>query len=210
MSGFFGCVSQHECVSQVFYGTDYHSHLGTKRAGLAFCNDGVFARSIHSIENAYFRNKFEADLGRFEGATMGIGVISDLQSQPIVVSSHLGRFAIVTIGRIDNFNELTGEIIDNRINFAEHSSSEINPTELIAILITQKDNFVDGIHYAQERIKGSCSMLILTDKGLYAARDRFGRTPIIIGNDEEGFVAASESSSFTNIGYKYNRDLGPG
>ena len=210
MSGFFGCVSRNECVNEVFYGTDYHSHLGTKRAGMAFVKNGKFIRSIHSLEDGYFRNKFESELPRFEDANMGVGVISDCESQPITITSHLGRYAVVTVARIDNIEELTKELLEQRHHFAELSGSAINASELIAILIGQGKSIKDGIEIAQKKIKGSCSMLVLTDHAIYAARDRFGRTPIIIGKNDKGYVCASESSSFDNLGYDYVRDLGPG
>lgn len=210
MSGFFGCVSRQAAVNDVFYGTDYHSHLGTKRAGMAFYDGVKFVRSIHSLENGYFRNKFEDDLPRFGESTMGIGVISDNESQPVTVTSHLGRFSVVTVAKIENIEEIVNELLEEKIHFAELSGSEINPTELVAILLSHGKNFRDGIEIVQRKIKGSCSMLILTDHAIYAARDRFGRTPIIIGKNEKGYVAASESSSFQNLGYDYVRDLGAG
>ncbi|MBR3912128.1 MAG: amidophosphoribosyltransferase, partial [Alistipes sp.] len=210
MSGFFGCVSRNECVNEVFYGTDYHSHLGTKRAGMAFVKNGKFIRSIHSLEDGYFRNKFESELPRFEDANMGVGVISDNESQPITITSHVGRYAVVSVARIDNLDELTEELLEERHHFAELSSSGINPTELIAILIGLGNSIKDGIDIVQKKIKGSCSMLILTDHAVYAARDRFGRTPISIGKNDKGYVCASESSSFDNLGYDFVRDLGPG
>ena len=210
MSGFFGCVSRKECVADVFYGTDYHSHLGTKRAGMAFYNDeDLFVRSIHSLENSYFRTKFEDELGKFAGSRMGIGVISDTESQPITLTSHLGRFAVVTIGRIDNIDEITQQLLDDRINFAELSDSTINATELVAILISRAATFEEGIQKVHDTIKGSCSFLILTDHGIYACRDKVGRTPIVIGKHENGYAAATESSSFTNLEYELVRDLGP-
>lgn len=210
MSGFFGCASRRECVNDVFYCTDYHSHLGTKRAGLAFFDGEKFVRSIHSLENGYFRNKFEDDLPKFEGSCVGIGVISDFESQPVTVTSHLGRFSVVTVARIENMEEITERLLAENVHFAELSGSEINPTELVAILISQSKSFKEGIENVQRTIKGSCSMLILTEHGIYAARDRFGRTPVIIGKNDFGYVAASESSSFLNLGYDYVKDLGPG
>lgn len=210
MSGFFGCVSRNECVNEVFYGTDYHSHLGTKRAGMAFYTGKKFVRSIHSLENGYFRNKFEDDLPKFGESQMGIGVISDCESQPITITSHLGRYAVVTVARIDNIEELTKELLDKRHHFAELSDSTINATELVAILIGQGNTLKEGIELVQQKIKGSCSMLVLTDHAIYAARDKFGRTPIIIGKNDKGYVCASESSSFDNLDYSYVRDLGPG
>ena len=210
MSGFFGCVSRHECVGDVFYGTDYHSHLGTRRAGMAFYNGEKFVRSIHSLENGYFRNKFEEELPKFANSNMGIGVISDSESQPITITSHLGRFSVATVARIDNIKELTQELLDNKNHFSELSDSDINASELVAILVGKAETFKEGIEYAQSKIKGSCSMLIMTDTVIYAARDRYGRTPIIIGKNDKGYVCASESSSFTNLGYEYVRDIGPG
>ncbi|MBE6214453.1 MAG: amidophosphoribosyltransferase [Rikenellaceae bacterium] len=210
MSGFFGCVSRIECVNDVFYGTDYHSHLGTKRAGLAFVEDGKFKRSIHSLEDGYFRNKFEGELPKFGEAKMGVGVISDNESQPITITSHTGRYAVVTVARIDNIEELTKELLDDKHHFAELSSGDINATELVAILIGLGSSIKDGIELVFKKIKGSCSMLVLTDHAIYAARDKFGRTPISIGKNEKGYVCASESSSFDNLGYNYVRDLGPG
>ena len=210
MSGFFGCVSRHECVGDVFYGTDYPSHLGTRRAGMAFYNGEKFVRSIHSLENGYFRNKFEEELPKFANSNMGIGVISDSESQPITITSHLGRFSVATVARIDNIKELTQELLDNKNHFSELSDSDINASELVAILVGKAETFKEGIEYAQSKIKGSCSMLIMTDTVIYAARDRFGRTPIIIGKNDKGYVCASESSSFTNLGYEYVRDIGPG
>lgn len=209
MSGFFGCVSKKECVADVFYGTDYHSHLGTKRAGMAFFNGENFVRSIHSLENAYFRNKFEADLPKFEGSKMGIGVISDTESQPITFTSHLGRFSVMTVGRIDNLEELAEELIQQRVNFAEMSSSTFNGTELVAILLSHGQSFKEGIELVQKKVKGSCSLMILTDHGIYAMRDRLGRTPILIGKSDTGYALATESSSFTNLGYVYETELGP-
>ena len=210
MSGFFGCVSRNECVNDVFYGTDYHSHMGTKRAGMAFYHNNKFIRSIHSLEDGYFRNKFEDELPRFGEAKMGIGIISDTESQPITITSRLGRYAVVSAGRIDNKDELAKELLDKKMHFAELSDSDINSTELVAILISQGNTIKEGIEYAQSKIKGSCSMLILTDHAIYAARDKFGRTPIIIGRNDKGYVCATESSSFDNLGYDYVKDLGPG
>ncbi len=210
MSGFFGCISRNECVTDVFYGTDYHSHLGTKRAGMAFYNGEKFVRSIHSLENGYFRNKFEDELPRFQNSKLGVGVISDNESQPITITSHLGRYALVTVSKIENIEELTQELLAQKHHFSELSGSAINATELIAILIAQGNTIKEGIEIVQKKIKGSCSMLILTDHSIYAARDRFGRTPIIIGKNDVGYVCASESSSFDNLGYEYVKDLGPG
>lgn len=210
MSGFFGCVSRHDCVYDVFYGTDYHSHLGTKKAGMVFSKNGQFLRSIHSLENAYFRNKFEDELPSFKGSKIGIGIISDMEAQPITITSRLGQFSIVTIGRIDNIDELTAELLADGRHFAELSDSKINPTELIAIMICNASSMTEGIKLVQEKVKGSCSMMILKDEKLYAVRDKLGRTPIVIGKSNDGYVAVFESSSYSNLGYTYVRDLGPG
>ncbi len=209
MSGFFGCVSRGSAVGDVFYGTDYHSHLGTKRAGMAFYDGQKIVRTIHSLENGYFRNKFEDDLPRFGESRIGVGIISDNESQPVTVTSHLGRFAVVTVAKIDNLEEITRELLDQKVHFAELSGSEINPTEVVAILISHGNTFKEGIEIVQQRIKGSCSMLVLTENGIYAARDRYGRTPIILAKNDKGYVVASESSSFSNLGYTHIKDLGP-
>lgn len=210
MSGFFGCISRRDCVDDVFYGTDYHSHLGTKRAGMVFYNGEKFMRSIHSLEDGYFRNKFEDELPKFRESNMGMGVISDCESQPITVTSHLGRYSVVTVAKIDNIEELSNELLSEKHHFAELSDSTINATELVALLIGLGSTFKEGIEIVQQRVKGSCSMLIMTDHTIYAARDRFGRTPVIIGKNDKGYVCVSESSSFSNLGYEYVRDLGPG
>jgi len=208
MGGFFGCASKLECNKELFYGTDYLSHLGTKRGGLATVDKDGFHRTIHSLENAYFRSKFESDIDKMPGK-MGIGVISDTDSQPIIVHSHLGKFAVVTVGRIANLDELTQNAFSQNIHFAETSQGDINPTELVAILINQKDSFKEGILNAQTKIKGSCSMLVLTDSGIFVARDRLGRTPIIIGKREDAFAASSESSAFSNLGFETEYYVGP-
>jgi len=210
MSGFFGCVSRVKCVSDVYYGTDYHSHLGTKRAGLAFYSEGKFVRSIHSIENSYFRTKFEEELPFFKDSNMGVGVISDSESQPITAISHLGKFVVVTVAKVENLQELADELLENGHCFTELSSSEMNPTEVIATIISTGSTIKEGIELVQNKVKGSCSMLVLTDHGIYAARDKFGRTPVIIGKNDMGYVCASESSSFLNLGYNHVKDLGPG
>ena len=209
MSGFFGCISRKECVSDVFYGTDYHSHLGTKKAGLAFYNGTNFNRVIHSIESAYFRNKFEPELKKFKNSNLGIGIISDMESQPITVTSHLGRYSVVSVGRVDNLDEITNRLLKEKIHFIESSGTGINQTEAVSILINKSNSFKEGIENVYNKIKGSCSFLILTENCIYAARDKFGRTPLIIGKNEFGYVLATESSSFTNLGYSVVRDLGP-
>ncbi len=181
MGGFFGIVSKSPCANTLFYGTDYHSHMGTKRAGLATMNEqGIIKRSIHRIENSYFRNKFEDELNEFTGNS-GIGIISDNDPQPIVLRSHLGTFAIVTVGKINNLEELGEELLSRGINFSELSSGQINPTEVVGHLITLEQSFADGIRLVQEKVRGSCSMLLMTQDGIIAARDRYGRTPIVIG-----------------------------
>ena len=210
MGGFFGTVSTSSCVADLFYGTDYNSHLGTKRGGMAtYSEESGFTRSIHNLENAYFRSKFEADLPKFKG-NAGIGIISDTDAQPIVVNSHLGRFAIVTVAKVQNLAELEQELLDEGRNFAELSSGNTNPTELIALLIIQGADFVDGIENVYRRIKGSCSLLLLTEDGIIAARDKWGRTPIVIGKKEGAYAATSESSSFPNLDYRIEHYMEPG
>lgn len=210
MSGFFGKISTTDCVSDVFYGTDYHSHLGTKRAGLAFWNkEKGFQRAIHSLEDGYFRNKFENDLDSFEGKS-GIGVISDTEAQPIVVSSHLGKFAIVTVSKIANADELEAEFLKKRKHFSETSQGNINPSELVAMLITEGEDFVSGIENVYNSIKGSCSILILTDKEIIAARDKRGRTPIILGKNEFGYALTSETCAFANLNITEEKYIGAG
>ncbi len=210
MSGFFGSIGKAGCVSDVYYGTDYHSHLGTKRAGLAFYNAWLgFQRAIHSIENDYFRSKFAEDLKGFAGNS-GIGVISDMEAQPIVINSHLGKFAIATVCRITNISELEVRLLKKRQHFAETSQGGPNPTELVAMLICEADDLVSGIENVYDQVKGSCSMLLLTEKGLIAARDKLGRTPVLIGKKEDSWSVASESCSFFNLGFEIVRDLGPG
>lgn len=210
MGGFFGTVSKVGCVTDLFYGTDYNSHLGTKRAGMAtFSEEGGFVRSIHSLENSYFRTKFESELASFKGKS-GIGVISDTDPQPIMINSHLGRFAIVTVAKINNIDELEKEMLDANMHFAEMSMGKTNQTELIALLIVQGKDFVEGIENVYNKIKGSCSMLILTDDGIIVARDKWGRTPIVIGKKDGAYAATSESSSLPNLDYEIERYVGPG
>lgn len=210
MGGFFGTVSKKSCITDLFYGTDYNSHLGTKRAGMAtFDPEFGFKRSIHNLERTYFRTKFESELNKFTGNS-GIGVISDTDSQPIIFNSHLGRFAIVTVARITNLEELEKRLLEENHHFAELSSGGINQTELIALLITQGKDFVEGIENVYNSIKGSCSMLILTENGIIAARDKLGRTPIVIGKKDDAYAASSESTSFPNLDYTIERYIGPG
>jgi amidophosphoribosyltransferase len=210
MSGFFGSISNDDCVNDVFYGTDYHSHLGTKRAGLAFFSPKKgFQRAIHSLEDGYFRNKFENDIKNFSGNS-GIGVISDTEAQPIVVNSHLGRFAVVTVSKIVNIDELENHFLDKHHTFSETSLGTVNPTELVAMLIAEGKDFLSGIENVYNRVKGSCSMLILTEDGMLASRDKLGRTPIVIGKRENAFAAAFETCSFSNLGYDIEKFIGPG
>ncbi len=210
MSGFFGSTLKTDCVSHVFYGTDYHSHLGTKRAGMAFYNaEHGFQRAIHSLEDGYFRTKFENDLKNFSG-NAGIGIISDMEAQPIVANSHLGKFAVATVSKIANAEELETEFLKKHRTFSETSQGSVNPTELIAMLIADGDDFVSGIENVYQKVKGSCSILILTENEIIAARDKLGRTTIIIGKNCEGYAIASESCSFANLDYEIDKFLGPG
>ena len=209
MGGFFGVASKEDCVFDLFFGTDYHSHLGTRRAGMAVYGKDGFEKAIHKIENAPFRTKFDKEANSMHG-NMGIGCISDYEAQPILVRSHHGSFAITTVGKINNADTIIADILKNNTHFFEMSNGEINATELVAAIINQKENFIDGIRYAQEVIEGSMSMLILTPKGVYCARDRFGRTPVVIGKKDGARCAAFESFSFLNLGYTIERELGPG
>ncbi|MFH0864788.1 MAG: amidophosphoribosyltransferase, partial [Bacteroidota bacterium] len=210
MSGFFGAISKEDCVNDVFYGTDYHSHLGTKRAGMAFYSkDKGFHRNIHSLENGYFRSKFEDNLPGFEGNS-GIGVISDNESQPIIVTSHLGRFAVATVSKIVNIDELEERYMKMNRVFAENSQGTINPTELVAMLIADGKDFVSGIENVYELVKGSCSILILTKDSIIAARDKLGRTPVIIGKKANAYSVAFETCAYPNLGYEIEKYIGPG
>ena len=210
MGGFFGTVSKTSCVTDLFYGTDYNSHLGTKRGGLAtYSEEQGFIRSIHNPQSSYFRTKFEEELDKFKG-NAGIGIISDTDAQPIIINSHLGRFAIVTVAKVTNLKELEEELLSQNMHFAEPSSGSTNQTELIALLIIQGKNFVEGIENVYNHIKGSCSMLLLTEDGVIAARDKWGRTPIVIGKKEGAYAATSESNSFPNLDFEIERYLGPG
>jgi amidophosphoribosyltransferase len=209
MGGLFGTVSKNDCVHDLFYGTDYHSHLGTKRGGLATLNKIGFSRSIHNIENNYFRSKFESDLPELQG-NQGVGVISDSDAQPLIFGSHLGKFGIVTVGKITNIEEIAQKSFRKKIHFSENSGGELSPTEIVATLICEQESFEEGIQNVQETIKGSCSLLLLTENGIYAARDQLGRTPIIIGKKEGAYAASSETCAFPNLGYEIDRYLGPG
>lgn len=210
MGGFFGTISKSACVTDLFYGTDYNSHLGTRRGGMAtYDKEAGFMRSIHNLENSYFRTKFEPGLPKFIG-NAGIGIISDTDAQPIVINSHLGKFAIVTVAKINNVEELEKDLLKANMHFSELSSGKTNQTELVALLITQGKDFVEGIENVYNRIKGSCSMLLLTEDGIIAARDKWGRTPVVIGSKEGAFAVTSESSSFPNLGYEIEKYIGPG
>lgn len=210
MGGFFGTIATRPVITDLFYGTDYNSHLGTKRGGLAtYSEEKGFFRSIHNLESNYFRSRFEKELTRFEGNS-GIGVISDTDPQPIMVNSHLGKMAVVTVAKVNNLEELTSELLASGDHFSEMSSGKTNPTELITLLIARGKSFVDGIENVYNKVKGSCSMLILTENGIIAARDRLGRTPIIIGKKDGAWAATSESSSFLNLDFEIEYYLGPG
>ena len=210
MGGFFGTISKSACIADLFYGTDYNSHLGTRRGGIATYDEHEgFVRSIHNLENAYFRNKFEASLPKFKGHS-GIGIISDTDPQPIVFNSHLGKFAIVTVAKIDNLAVLEQELLEENMHFSELSSGKTNQTELVALLLTQGKDFVSGIEHVFDKIQGSCSMLLLTEDGIIAARDKWGRTPIVIGKKEGAYAVTSESSSFPNLDYEIEHFVGPG
>jgi len=210
MGGFFGVVSKHDCVFDLFFGVDYHSHLGTRRGGMVVLNENGYNRSIHNIENSPFRTKFEHDVIEMKG-NMGIGCISDFEPQPLIVRSHHGNYAITSVGKINNIKELTDFLFNNgHSHFLEMSGGDINPTELVASIINQKENLIDGIKYAQELIDGSMTFLILNEKGIYCARDKYGRTPLVIGKNKDGYCASFESFAYLNLGYKDYKELGPG
>ena len=210
MGGFFGTISTRDCVNDLFYGTDYNSHLGTRRAGLVtYDSERGFSRSIHSLERDYFRSKFEDELKDFSGH-QGLGVISDTDPQPIIINSHLGRYAVVTVAKINNLREIADELLALRMHLSEQSANNLNQTEVVALLINMGNTFIDGINLVYQKIKGSCSMLILTEDGIIAARDYLGRTPIVVGKGEEGYVVASESHSYINLDYMTCYNVGPG
>jgi len=210
MGGFFAVASKEDCVADVFYGTDYHSHLGTRRGGMAVMGDRNITRFIHDITNAQFRSKFDSDIGKMAGRS-GIGVISDNEDQPLIIGSHLGVYAIVTVGAVKNVEAITMNTFKGRTtHFSEMSGGEINATELTATLINTEASFAAGIKKAQDLIQGSSSMLILSKKCIYAARDKLGRTPIAIGKKEGAYAATMETCAFPNLGFKLERYLGPG
>ena len=210
MGGFFGTVSEKPCRADLFYGTDYQSHMGTKRGGMAtLSEEGEFFRSIHNLESTYFRTRFEPELDKFKG-NAGIGVISDTDAQPMLMNSHLGRFALVTVAKINNQEELCQKLLNEGQHLSEFSSGKINPTELVALLIIKGKDFVSGIEYVFHHIQGSCSMLLLTEDGIIAARDSWGRTPIVVGKKEEAMAVTSESTAFHNLGFETTYFVGPG
>lgn len=209
MGGFFGTISKTACATDLFYGTDYNSHLGTRRGGMATLKDGVFKRSIHNLENSYFRTRFESELDKFEGNS-GIGIISDTDPQPIFINSHLGKYALVTVAKVNNLEEIEKELLAKGRHFSELSSGKTNPTETIALLISEGKSYIEGIEIVYEKIKGSCSMLLLTEQGIIAARDRYGRTPLLVGKKDGAFAASSEPSSFPNLGFELEYNVGPG
>lgn len=211
MSGFFGVASKEDCIFDLYFGTDYHSHLGTRRAGMAiYDNKDGFNRAIHNIENAPFRTKFEKELERMHGY-MGIGCISDYEPQPLIIRSHHGTYSIMTVGKINNTDAIVEKLLNSSpTHFLEMSGGDINATELVATIINQKENLIEGMQYAQEIIDGSMSIVIMTPKGIYAARDKMGRTPIAVGQKEEGYCLAFEAFSYLNLGYTPLRELGPG
>jgi amidophosphoribosyltransferase len=210
LSGVFGVVSRKDCVADLFYGTDYHSHLGTVRGGLAVKNGEGFVRFIHDITTTQFRSKFQVDLPRLHGS-MGIGVISDYEDQPLLINSHHGAYAIVTVGRVANQEELVREALGrNGVHFSEMTGSEVNPTQLVAHLIDEGETLEEGIAHAQRKIEGSCSILLLTEEGVYAARDQLGRTPLVLGEKEGARAVTFETCALPNLGYEVDRFLGPG
>ncbi|MBP1633975.1 MAG: Amidophosphoribosyltransferase [Acidobacteria bacterium] len=210
MGGFFGVASKADCVADLYYGTDYHSHLGTRRGGMVTTTGGAFKRTIHDITNAPFRTKFEEELPKHQGS-FGLGVISDYEDQPLVIGSHHGVYALTTVGRLNNLEALVKRALGVRgAHLSEFKGSEFNPTEVVATLINQQETIVEGIRWAQDQIQGSCSMLLMTPGAVYAARDRFGRTPVVIGGKKDACAVTLESSALANLGYDTVRDLGPG
>lgn len=210
MGGFFGVASHEDCVFDLFFGTDYHSHLGTRRGGMAVYGEQGFDRAIHNIENSPFRTKFEKDVHEMSGY-LGIGCISDYEPQPLIIRSHHGTYAITTVGKINNTKEICDMLFKNsHSHFLEMSGGDINPTELVAAIINQKEHLVEGIQYAQELIDGSMTLLLMTPKGIYAARDKMGRTPVALGHKEGAYCACFESFAYLNLGYSQYRELGPG
>lgn len=209
MGGFFGVAKKTNCILDLFYGVDYHSHLGTRRGGMAVYGENGFDRAIHNIENSPFRTKFERDADTMEG-NIGIGCISDYEPQPLLIQSHLGSFAITTVGKINNLRALLNIVYENgHTHFQQMSGGQINATELVASLICKKDSIVEGLQYVQEAVDGSMSVLIMTSEGIYAARDRYGRTPIAVGRKEDGHAVAFENFAYKSLGYEDYKELGP-
>ena len=209
MGGFFGVASKRDCVLELFYGVDYHSHLGTRRGGMATYGEDGFNRAIHNIENSPFRTKFDRDVGEMKG-NIGIGCISDFEPQPLLICSKLGSFAITTVGKVNNYEELLRQLYDNaRSHFQEMTNGQVNVTELIAALICEKDSIVEGIEYVQDIVEGSMTLLLMTKDGIYAARDRYGRTPLVVGHKEDAYCVSFESHAYINLGYRDYKELGP-
>lgn len=211
MGGFFGVASKNDCVFDLFFGTDYHSHLGTKRGGMCvWSEEKGFNRAIHNIENSPFRTKFDSEIHDMKG-TLGIGCISDFEPQPLTVRSHHGTYALTTVSKINNIEELTQKVFaTGHSHFLEMSGGEINATELVASLINEKENIIEGIKYALESIDGSLSLLLLSPKGIYCARDKYGRTPVVIGKKDGAYCASFENFAYKNLGYNDYKELGPG
>ncbi len=210
MGGFFGVASQQDCVFDLFFGIDYHSHLGTRRGGMAVYGEKGFNRAIHNIENAPFRTKFDKDVSEMKG-WFGIGCISDYEPQPLMIRSHHGTYAITTVGKLNNSEQLLQKLFDQgHSHFMEQSSGEINATELVAALINQKENLIEGIRYALDSVDGSLSLILMNKAGLYAARDKYGRTPVVIGKKGDAFCVSVENFAFHNLGYSDYKELGPG
>lgn len=209
MGGFFGVASKNDCVLELFYGVDYHSHLGTRRGGMATYGKSGFNRAIHNIENSPFRTKFDRDVSEMKGH-LGIGCISDFEPQPLLIQSHLGSFAVTTVGKVNNYEELLNRLYNNaRSHFQEMTNGQINVTELVAALVCEKDSILEGIKYVQELIDGSITMLVMTKEGIYAARDRYGRTPLVVGHKTDAYCVSFESHAYINLGYTDYKVLGP-
>ncbi len=210
MSGFFGVASKEDCVLELFYGVDYHSHLGTRRGGMAVHGEDGFDRAIHNIENTPFRTKFDKDVGNMEG-NIGIGCISDYEPQPLLFSSKIGSFSLAFVGKVNNYEELLEDLYSrSKTHFQEMTNGTVNVTELIAALICEKDSFAEGIRYVQDLVDGSLSMLLMTEEGIYAARDKMGRTPIVVGHKEGAYCLSFESHAYINLGFQDYKELGPG
>lgn len=209
MGGFFGVASKKDCVLELFYGVDYHSHLGTRRGGMATYGEDGFNRAIHNIENSPFRTKFDRDVGEMKG-NLGIGCISDFEPQPLLICSKLGSFAITTVGKVNNYDDLLSQLYNNtHSHFQEMTNGQVNVTELIAALICEKDSIVEGIEYVQDIVEGSMTLLLMTKDGIYAARDRYGRTPLVVGHKEDAYCVSFESHAYINLGYTDYKELGP-